>query len=244
MAKIDLNIVVLRRVRYSDRHAIVTAWSRERGRVSLLVADGSGREAARVRGLTAPPSLLGCVADMRPGRDIHPVSQLRLLAPLASVRVNPVKGMVAMFLAEVMAGVMTGMQPDEGVFDFIDLSLRLLDELPEGPAVANFHVWFLYRLGSCLGVEPDVSTWRPGSLLDMRDGMFRPVMPVHGDALDARESGFAARLWRMTPANMGRWRLTRDERNRALDVELRYLSLHLAPALGSLRSLEVLRSLF
>ncbi len=43
MARLRLNIVTLRRTHYSDRHSILTAWSAEMGRVSLLVADGSGR---------------------------------------------------------------------------------------------------------------------------------------------------------------------------------------------------------
>lgn len=243
VGKVDLNIVTLRRVRYSDRHSIVTAWSRELGRVSLLVADGSGRTAARTRALTAPPGVLECVAEVRPGRDILPVSQLRPLLPLTSVRSNPLKGMVAMFLAEVMGAVMHESQPDSAAFDFIALSIRLLDNLDNDTALANFHLCFLYQLGRFLGVEPDISTWRDGRLLDMRDGVFRLTPPPHSDFLDPSESTAAARMSRMTFANMGRWKMSRAERGRALDVILHYLALHLSPGLDRLQSLEVLRSL-
>ena len=244
MGKVDLNIVTLRRVRYSDRHCIVTAWSREMGRVSLLVADGAGRTAARSRALTAPPGLLACVGDIRPGRDIYTVSQLRPIVPLAQVRSNPVKGMVAMFLAEVMAAVMNESQPDSATFDYISLSLRLLDDLTDDTAIANFHLCFLYQLGRFLGIEPDVSTWRQGRVLDTRDGVFRATPPPHADFLDQYDSATAASMTRMTFANLRCWKFTRDGRNRALDTVLRYLSLHLSPGLNGLQSLDVLRSLF
>lgn len=243
MGKTDLNIVTLRRVRYSDRHCIVTAWSRELGRVSLLVADGSGRAAARARALTTPPGLLECVADVRPGRDIFPVSQLMPLSPLTSVRSNPLKGMVAMFLAEVMGAVMVGSQPDAAVFDYISLSLQLLDDLGDDAALANFHLCFLYQLGRFLGVEPDVSTWKTGRVLDMRDGVFRLTPPPHQDFLEPDEAHAAAMMARMTFANMGKWCFTRAARNRALDVMLRYLAIHLSPGLDRMHTLDVLRSL-
>lgn len=243
MPKIPLNIVVLKRVRYSDRHAILTAWSRERGRVSLLVADGTGRAAARVRALTAPPGILECIADLRPGRDIHSAGQFRPIHPLGDVRANPVKEMVAMFLAEVMGAVMRESQPDESAFDFIVLALRALDTLDDSNAIANFHLWFLYQLGRILGVEPDVTTWRRGRVLDMLDGLYRPTLPPHPNYLDPAESAFAARMARLSLANMKKWRMTRTERNRALDVILRYLALHLAPGLTRMQSLEVLREL-
>lgn len=42
---------------------------------------------------------------------------------------------------------------------------------------------------------------------------------------------------------MEHFRLTRDERNRALDTILDYYTMHYAP-LGNLHSLSILRSLF
>ncbi|MBD5185563.1 MAG: hypothetical protein HDS92_03030 [Bacteroidales bacterium] len=243
MAKEPLNIVTLRRVSYNDRHSIITAWSRERGRVSLLVPDNAGRSGARARALMAPPSLAGCLADIRPGRDIFTVSDIRPLHPLADLRANPLKSMVAMFLAEVMAAILRESQPDAPLFDFVKLALEHLDALTEPRAVANFHLCFLYQLGRFLGVEPDASTWRPGRLLDMHDGLFRATPPPHADFLDAAESEAAALMSRMTFDNIKKWRLTRHQRNRSLDVILRYFAIHLAPGLAQMQSLEVFRAL-
>lgn len=243
MADVILNIVVLKKVKYSDTHSIVTVWSRESGRLSLLVADGSGRSAARMRALMMPPAILECVARIRPGRDIYPVSQVKIVEPLADIRSNPLKGMVGMFLAEAMSALLHESQPDEAMFDYISRALTLFDALTDERATANFHLCFLYHLGRLAGVEPDLTTWRPGRVLDMLDGVFRPTLPPHTHVLGAEESAIAARMGRMSFENIKKWRLTRLERNRALDVILQYLALHLSPQLAKLQSLDVLRAL-
>ncbi len=109
--------------------------------------------------------------------------------------------------------------------------------------VANFHICFLLHLGRLLGIEPDVSTYAPGSVLDMRDGIWRKSMPLHGEVLAPDESEAAMRLQRMTYANMPTFRFTREQRARALDMVLRYYTLHVT-SLSGLKSLDILRSMF
>ncbi len=94
--KQKMHIICLRSVRYSDSKSILSAYSLEAGRVSLLVGSGNGREAMRRRALTQPLGVLECVADVVPGRDIHRVAEMRPLHPLSALRANPVKCGVAM----------------------------------------------------------------------------------------------------------------------------------------------------
>jgi len=239
----SLRIVALRRVSYSDRHAILTAWSRERGRVSLLVPDGAGRGAARYRALTIPPSLLEAEADVRPGREIWPVRTMRPLAALGDLRANPLKSLVGQVVADILAGTLLRSGPDPLLFDFIELSLAVLDAARQPVEIANFHLAFLRHLLHFMGIEPDLSTYSPGSLLDLRDGIFRRSLPAHPDCLSAGESAAAARLGRMTMANMRAFSFTRAERNRAVDLMLRYMVLHHAVTAPP-KSLEIVRSLF
>ena len=76
---------------------------------------------------------------------------------------------MAMFLAEVLSLVLRESVPDAGLYDYVAASARYLDSMPTAD-VANFHICFLLHLGRLLGIEPDVSTYAPGSVLDMRDG--------------------------------------------------------------------------
>ncbi len=239
--KQKMHIICLRSVRYSDSKSILSAYSLEAGRVSLLVGSGKGREAMRRRALTQPLGVLECVADVVPGRDIHRVAEMRPLHPLSALRANPVKCGVAMFLAEVLGVILGESQADEPMWRFVSAAVVRLDAL-EPDKVANFHVYFLYRLGMVAGIAPDSATFAPGKVFDLSDGRFRTAAPLHRDFLYSDEAEVAATLSRMTFDNMHLFRFTRAQRNRVTDLILRYFTIHYA-RLDSIKSLEVLRSL-
>ena len=50
----DIEAIALRMVRYNDRHSILSAYSRQAGRMSLLVPAGPSASARRVRALLMP----------------------------------------------------------------------------------------------------------------------------------------------------------------------------------------------
>ncbi|MDE6459672.1 MAG: DNA repair protein RecO [Paramuribaculum sp.] len=237
-----IHIICLRTVRYSDTANILSAYSLENGRVSFLINDGKGRESSRRRALTQPLSLLECVADVRPGRDISRLSELRALSPLTAIRTNPVKCSLAIFIAEVLTSLLRESNRDEAVWRYIEQSVLALDEV-EAARAANFHLWFLYGMGRCLGVSPDASGYYPGMVFDIDGGVFRKSAPLHRNYVSAERSGAVALLERMTLENMHLFRFTREQRGEVLDGILHFLSIHHAP-LSGLKSLDVLRALF
>lgn len=236
-----ISIITLKVTRYSDTQSILTAFSRQQGRVAMALPAGKGREASRLRALSMPLGIVECETDIRPGRDVLPMRQARPLSVHASLRSNPLKQMVAMFAAEVLSLVIGG-EPDEKLFDFVAAATDRLDKA-DSRATANFPVCFLYRLGEILGVEPDVSTFTKGRLLDMRDGRWRMTAPLHGECLSPSASEAAAMLSRMTFDNMGAFRFSREERAEVTDAILKYYSIHLSPLGGAAKTLDVLRSM-
>lgn len=239
--KTSLQILVLRVTPYSDRHSIVWAYSRREGSVSLLAGAGAGRGATRNRALLMPLSVVECVADIRPGRDIHPISQLRPLIAPTSMLSMPGRVMTAQFLAETLGIVLAEGQADEGMWAFLTQSVSVLGD-PAARGMANFHIAFLFALARVAGISPDMSTYRPGYCFDMVDATFTPTLPLRRAALDARDADAMASLARMNYRNMHMYKMNRADRNRALDVAIDYFSLHYA-SLRSLHSLGVLRSM-
>ncbi len=236
-----ISLISLKVTRYSDNQSILTAFSRERGRIALAIPTGKGKEASRIRALTMPLGIVECESDPRPGREVMPMRQARPIAIHAGIHANPLKQMVAMFAAEVLSITLSAGEPDERIFDFVATAASYLDKA-DGRATANFPICFLYRLGELLGVEPDVSTYNIGGMLDMRDGRWRMSAPLHGECLSPRSSAVAALLSRMTFDNMGAFRFRRDERTEITDAILRYYSIHIAPS-GSIKTLEILRAM-
>lgn len=239
----QLDCVALRTVRYSDRNSILTAYTRQAGRLSFLVPAGGGKSAARMRALLMPLGRFECVADIRPGRDIHPVRDVRAVVfpPVA----DPLRSSLALFVADMLCSLLREPVPDPSLFDFVDNALaRLGCEAPgtalRGNALLNFHICFLVRMTRFLGIEPDWSTFSSGSSLDYADGIFRRFPPSHRDYLPPGESATAALLGRMNFRNLGLYRLSRFERNTILDRILRYYQFHY-PSVGEPASLAILR---
>lgn len=237
----NLHFIALKATKHSDTQSILAAYSRELGRVSFALPAGAGKAAVRMRALTMPLSLVECASDPRPGREILPMRQAVQAVALPELHTDPFKQMVAMFLSEVLAAVLPGGGPDQGMYDFLEASVRIL-EAADSRQTANFHICFLYNLGRRLGIEPDVSTYVEGSILDMADGTWRLTAPLHRDYLLPEASALAWRLSRMTFANMDHFRFNRNERNAILDGILEYFSIHYV-SMRRLRSLDILRSL-
>lgn len=237
-----VHCIALRTVKHSDSKNILSVWCRELGRVSMLVPAGAGREARRRRALSTPLSTFEGECDIRPGRDLLTVRDVRPMAGSLALCSDPAKSLAAVFLAEALDLLLRRSERDDTLSDFLFGSLERFSELASASATANFHLVFLYLLTGPLGIAPDVAEWRRGYVFDMRDGVFRHSAPAHADFLTPAEAAELARIDRLNYRNMHLWRLDHNGRNEILDRLLRYYAIHLAP-LTALKSLDVLRSL-
>lgn len=237
----QLHCVALRTIKYNDKHSILSVYSLELGRVSFLVPAGNGRESARRKALFMPLSIFECVASIKPGRELHTMRDPRVLMPLHGLHSHPIKGAMAMFVADVLCAVLRESQSDNATFAFLVDAITRFDVMTEG--VANFHLCFLYRLGRFIGIEPDVSTYQEGAVFDMQEGRFRMTPPLHHKFLNADDSRVLAMLSRITFDNMRYYKFNRNQRNELLDKILEYYTIHYS-SLSQMQSLDVLRCLF
>lgn len=237
-----LHCVALRTIRYSDSRSILSAWTAERGFMSFALPAGKSREATRRRALTMPLSAFEGVCDIRPGRDISFIRDIKPMDVGMAMISDPAKLAMALFLAEVFERLLRYSQRDDA------LSLTIFDTLDAlnhaGPrGVANFALWTLYRLTIPLGIAPDMSAWSRGALFDPDSGRWTQTRLTGSGYDSARESTAARLLSRMTRDNIERLRLTRDDRRQMLDGLLRYYEIHFV-RLTPLHSLDVVRELF
>lgn len=237
----NLHCIALRTINYSDNRSILSAWSAERGYVSFSMPAGKGREAGRRRALTMPLSAFEGVCDIKEGRDIFFIRDLKPMNVGISMLSDPSKLAVALFLAEVFEKILRVSQRDDA------LSLTLFDTINAlnfagRRGTANFTLWTLYRLTTVLGIEPDMSEWQPGAVFDIENARWhRTGLTAHSITDD--ESLAVRLLGRMTRENIERISLSRDNRRRMLDGLLKYYELHYCKVLP-LNSLDVVRELF
>lgn len=240
----SLHCLALRTVRHDDRTSILTVWSAERGRVAVSMPAGAGREAQRRRALTMPLALVEGIVVGRPGREVVRLRDLRPMAVTASLHSHPVKTALALFLADVLEGVLRTTGPDEHLSEFLFGSVRALDAMTSGHGVANFHLWFLRALATLTGIAPDFGSWRPGAVFDMAEGVFRATPPLHGRFLDPGRARAVHALGRFTLDNIARVRLDRTTRREMLDGILEYFAMHGALTGSATRSLDILKTIF
>ena len=240
--KQSLTFIALRSTPISDKKSVLNAYSLQAGRVAFVVSGGASREAVRRRAILQPLCIAEGVASGRNGGELLTLSQISAVRPMPGLFGNPVKNAVALFVTELLTVLLREGQPDPHLFNYIEMAIGRLANATTRQA-ANFHICFLLHLARIVGIEPDWETFAPGLALNLDEGLFCPASTVAPRMLSVDESAAAARLSRITFDNMGWFRFSRQQRNRALDVILAYFSLHYAP-LASLRSLEVVRMLF
>lgn len=239
----NLHLICLRTVNYDDKSAILAAYSRELGRVAFKVPTGASREGRRRRALTMPLGMVECTADVRSGREILTMRDVRPMQGVQPVATgSPVKMAIAAFLAEVLCTLLRERAGDEPLFDYIAGMTDALGTMQKG--VANFHLMFLYRLTRFVGIEPDTCGYVSDSVFDMRDGVFRASVPMHGQYLAGNDARAVLMLSRMRPGNLHFFRMNRDMRNRIVDGMLAYYGRHLGINMEEIRSKDVLRCLF
>lgn len=237
-----LHCIALRTIKYSDSRSILSAWSAERGHVSLAMPAGKGREANRRKALTMPLAAFEGVCDVREGRDVAFIRDLKPMHVGMAMISDPAKLAMALFLSEVFEKLLRNSQHDEAlsltVFDTVD---ALNNAGPRG--VANFALWTLYRLTGPLGIEPDMSGWCDNALFDIEGAQWRMTRPTSGNAFAGNEAKAIRILSRLTRDNIERLRLSRATRRAMLDGLLQYYDRHFCK-LTPLHSLDVVSELF
>lgn len=238
-----IQAIALKTVKYSDKNSILTVWTADSGRMSLLISDSAGRESRRRRALTMPMSVLECEVDMRAGREVLPVREMRASMVTPSVSANPVKASIAMFMAEVVLTVFRDTAASDAVtWHLLTQAVAMLDKTSSSAALANFPLWFMARMAVAGGIEPDTSGARTGWVFDMTEGIFRPAPPAGGVWLGGDQARLAAMLTRLPARHLSLLRISGTVRREALDMTIRYFGMHHLP-LTSLKSLPVLHAL-
>lgn len=232
--------IVLRIVKYADNKIIVDFLTREEGRLSVACKVSSSSRSRIRRQLFQPLSILDIDYSRSPRQQLATLTDARLATVYSSLPFDGVKLSLAFFVAEFLAYATRDMHSDAVLYGFVEQSLLWLDASDRG--LANFHLMFMMRMSRFLGFYPDVETYEEGALFDLREGAFVQHVPLHTDYLRADDARRMLLLMRMSPFNLHLFRMSRAERNHAVDICLQFYRLHI-PAFGEMKTLPVLRDL-
>lgn len=239
--KEKLTGIILNVRKYNDSNNIVTVYTREKGRLSFISPNGSGKGGNARRARLQPLALIETEATLKSGAELHRLPSVTTPEVWKDIYFHPAKRAQSLFVSEFLYRLLHATMADPSLFDFLVNSLRLLDRLENG--VADFHIPFLVSLLSFSGIQPDVSNYKEGYAFDFASGSFVPEFETQGPALKNQEAQGVVFVSRINFSNMKNLRLSSENRRRILYGLLNYYSYHF-PGLATLKSPEILREIF
>ncbi len=236
-----VNAIVLRAFSFADSKMMAEVLSREEGRLSCVLRLGKSAAARGRRQMFQPLSVLELTLERKGAGQIPIVKESRIAAPAASIPFDPVKTVIAMFVAEFTGNVTRAEESSAALFDFVAGSVRWLDAARAG--FANFHLIYMVRLSRFTGFFPNGDDYAEGRPFDMTNGCFVESATPRKGFLFGRDAKLMHLITRLDYSTMHILRLSHTARNRCLDTILEYYSLHI-PNIREMKSLRVFREIF
>ena len=233
--------IVLHTIKYGDSSLVAYLLTDTGGRQTYMVqgvksAHGRGNKGA----LLQPMFILDFEGLESPKAEMHRIREMRSAVTLRSIPFDVRKSTVSLFMAEMLYRLVRQVEADSPLFDFVCESVTALDTMTEG--VANFHLWFMVSLSRHLGFYPgneySVLHW-----FDIREGLFTPIMPLHGMAFSRENSQLLGQLMETPAEEIAGIALGRGRRVEFLNSMLAYFGYHL-DAVRDIRSVDILREVF
>lgn len=238
---IETRAVVLHRSAYSDRYSIVHLYTKEYGRLGVLVSTNKSRK-NKMLNMLMPLAEVELVGELKLGKSLATLKELRLYNPNYHIQLNPIKCSQGIFLSELLYRLLVHDEADERLYDFISNSMLILHSIERG--VANFYMTFCYLLLHYLAIEPTIldshSSRIGGMWFDLREAQYVQMPSLQSQAIPPHLLPALQTFARINYYNMHVFRYSREDRRQIVDYLLLYYRLHL-PTFGVIKSLEVLR---
>ena len=233
--------IVLHAIKYGETRLIVDMFTKVFGRQAFIVSIPKTPKGKVKKQFFQPLTILEIETDIRPRQQLQKLHDVRLAAPFASIPFEPDKLAISLFVAEFLYYALRSEQRNELLYEYLENSIVWLDG--QQSSFANFHLVFLLRLTRFLGFYPNLDDYKDGDYFDLRESVFMPMPPVHRDFLHPEEAQKVQLMMRMDFPTMHLFRMSHQERNRLLEVSLKYYRLHL-PDFPEMKSIEVLQALY
>ena len=233
--------IVLHSLKYGESRLIVDMFTRSFGRQSFIIGMPKSSKGKIKKQFFQPLTIIEIETDIRPKMQLQKLSDVRLMSPFTSIPFEPDKLSISLFVAEFLYYALRSEQRNELLYDYLENSIMWLDG--QQSRYSNFHLVFLLRLTRFLGFYPNLDDYIEGDYFDLRESEFVKNPPVHRDFLYPDEAQKVQLMMRMDFPTMHLFRMSHDERNRLLEIAIKYYRLHL-PDFPEMKSIEVLQALY
>jgi DNA repair protein RecO (recombination protein O) len=233
--------IVLHQIKYTDSGIVAQLYTRKFGRQSFLIKGMRNKKSGKHNINFQPLFILDLEMYYKATREMQILKEFSVSYGPYEIHSNIKKSCVAIFLGEILNSVLKEESSHAEMFDYLEESIVYFDRCKD--KYANFHIAFLAGLSSFLGFEPSIRTNSGDVYFDMKNGIFVPIPPVHGNYATIEISNILAVFFDSSYDTSGNISLTGILRNEVLETLVNYYSLHL-PGIKKIKSLEVLKEVF
>ncbi len=229
--------IVLQHIRYSESSLIVKIFTEEFGLISFLIKGAYGKHSRFKPAFFQPLSLIEFVSRIKPGRDLHFMSEISVETAFHSLHSDIQKNSIVIFISELLSKTIIERSPNKPLFDFIHQAIQWLDL--QDQRFADFHLYFMIELSRHLGFYPKSDRFQNGQVFDLMEGVFKFNHPSVVHFMNDKQSAAFHQLCLISLENLYQVQLTREQRREILDLLIVYYRLHF-PGFKGLQSHEVL----
>lgn len=230
--------VILKIINYSDTQKIIQTFSKEKGYCSFI----SPAFVFKKKDFLANYMQVAEIEYYENIKsNLHKLKSFSLLVNGSQIYYDIYKMNIALLWSEILSLLLKQEQKNEALFDFLVRSVEYLNSTEE--QVANFNLFFLYRLPALIGFKINTDTYEPGSVFNINDGNF--CMPEN-NSLYVSGPNAAKTIYTLCTCRVEDLKnipLNQESRSILIDIILLFFSIHLSLDFN-VKSIRVLREVF
>ena len=166
---ISTQAISLNYVKYSETSIIVKCLTKSDGLKSYLIKGIRTSKKKKINiGFFQPLTQLELDANHRNNGNLESIRSVKIINPYKTIHLDIIKNSIVMFLSEVLSKSIKEEEKNYALFNFLKDSMVWLDQSKK---FSNFHIHFLIKLLSFLGISPDQSNQDLNGF-NMIDGIF------------------------------------------------------------------------
>lgn len=234
--------IILSAIRHNDKSCVVRVFTRSNGMTPFIYYLSTSSKGASRNTLVQPMTRISFQSEGAPSSNLKHMRDVRNTAPYRNILFNPAKSAISIMLGEFLSYALAGEETNPLLFEFMENSMEWLDMADEGD-YSNFHLRFLLEVARYLGICPNPEGYRPGFMLDMREGVFAQTASMPGETLDQDYSYKVVMLLQSDYDNMQSAPLTGQQRTSLLRFLNDWFRLHI-PSFPKIKSIDILEEVF
>ncbi len=233
--------IVIYKVKYSETSLVVHLLTKEMGVKAFMIKGIRSKNSKTSVTLFDYMNVLDVIASQHNASEILTVREVGFSENSSFHLLDVYKKSILLFIAEFIHKILTNPGTDVALYQFVSHAISYFTHSER--QIPDFHLWFITRFASFLGINP-IDNYEPQcSIFSIQQARFIPMsMPVEGTFTES-SSRILHHYLNLSAEHCGEKMESLNLRNQYLDEMLFYYRFHLEHFSG-LKSHEILKSVF